>query len=140
MSQPSDSYLRYVVLFIAAALVSAACGGSESAADPARLCEILAEIGAQDTSGLPAEEALPIIRDGRALYAEAAEVAPKEIKADAETFTDGVIQITDLLIAAGGDQSQVDNEAMAAVTGDVLTPEFDAAANSVIAWEASNCS
>ena len=139
MSQPPSHLLRYVVL-IAGLLGSAACGGSESAADPARLCEILAEIGAQDTTGLPAEEALPIIRDGRALYAEVAEVAPEEIKADAETFTNGVIQITDLLIAAGGDESQVDSAAMQSVTGDVITQEFNDAANSVIAWEASNCS
>ncbi len=140
MSQPPRKFVRYVALFIASALATAACGSTEAAADPARLCEILAEIGAQDTTGLTADEALPIIRDGRALYAEVAEVAPEEIRADAETFTDGVIQITDLLIAAGGDQSQVDSAAMESVTGEVLTQEFNDAANSVIAWEASNCS
>ena len=140
MSQPPSRFLRYVVLFLAGALVTSACGSTEAAADPARLCEILTEISAQDTTGLPANEALPIIREGRALYAEIAEVAPEEIKADAETFTDGVIQITDLLIAAGGDESQVGTEAMESVSGDVLTQEFTDAANSVIAWEASNCS
>lgn len=140
MSQLPSRFLRNVVLLIAGALVIAACGSTEAAADPDRLCEILAELDTQDTTGLPAEEALPIIRDGRALYVEAAEIAPEEIKADAETFTDGVIQITDLLIAAGGDESQLDIAAMESVSDEVLTPEFAAAAGEVNAWKVSNCS
>lgn len=65
---------------------------------------------------------------------------PQEIKADAETFTDGVIQVTDLLIAAVGDESQLDIASMAFDSDDVVTPEFAATAKSVIAWVTSNCS
>ncbi|NNF55729.1 MAG: hypothetical protein HKN03_14985 [Acidimicrobiales bacterium] len=140
MSQPPSRFLRYAVLLIAAASGAGACGSTEAAADPDRFCEILAQLDAQDTSGLPADEALTIISEGRALYVEGVEVAPEEIKAEAETFANGVIQITDLLIAAGGDESQVDIAAMESVTEDILTPEFDAAAGEVNAWKASNCS
>ena len=71
-------------------MVIAACGSSDGGADPERFCEILLELDAQDTSGLSAEESLPIIREGRNKYVEGVEVAPEEIKADAETFANGV--------------------------------------------------
>ena len=132
--------MRYIALLIASALVIAACGGSEGSADPERFCEILDELDAQDTSGLPADEALPIIRDGRDKYVEGVEVAPEEIKADAETFANGVLQLTDLLIAAGGDGSQIDGAALESVNEEVFTDEFDAAADRVTAWRSSNCS
>ena len=132
--------MRYVAFLIASALAIAACGGSDSGADPERFCEILDELDAQDTSGLTADEALPIIREGREKYVEAVEVAPEEIKADAETFANGVLQITDLLIAAGGDESQVDSAALESVSQEVFTDEFGAAADRVTAWRTSNCS
>ncbi len=128
------------MVLIASALVIAACGSSEPSADPERFCEILVELDEQDTTGLPADEALPIIREGRAKYVEGTEVAPEEIKADAELFADGVLKITDLLIAAGGDQTQVDAEALQSVSEEIFTPEFDAAADRVNAWRDSNCS
>ena len=132
--------MRHVAFLIASALVIAACGDSDSSADAERFCEILEELDAQDTSGLPADEALPIIREGRDNYVEGVEVAPEEIQADAETFANGVLQITDLLIAAGGDESQVDSAAMDSVSEEVFTDEFDAAAARVTAWRTSNCS
>ncbi len=128
------------MVLIASALVIAACGSSEPSADPERFCEILVELDEQDTTGLPADEALPIIREGRDKYVEGTEVAPEEIKADAELFADGVLKITDLLIAAGGDQTQVDAEALQSVSEEIFTPEFDAAADRVNAWRDSNCS
>ncbi len=132
--------MRYIMVLIASALVIAACGSSEPSADPERFCEILVELDEQDTTGLPADEALPIIREGRDKYVEGTEVAPEEIKADAELFADGVLKITDLLIAAGGDQTQVDAEALQSVSEEIFTPEFDAAADRVNAWRDSNCS
>ena len=132
--------MRHVAFLIASALVIAACGDSDSNADAVRFCEILEELDAQDTSGLPADEALPIIREGRDKYLEAVEAAPEEIKADAETFANGVVQITDLLIAAGGDESQVDSAAMEALSEEVFTDDFDGAADRVTAWRTSNCS
>ncbi len=132
--------MRFVALLVASALAITACGGSGGSADPERFCEILDELDAQDTGGLPAAEALAIIRDGRDKYEEGVEVAPEEIKADAETFANGVLQITDLLIAAGGDESQVDAAALESVSEEVFTEEFDAAAGRVTAWRNSNCS
>lgn len=65
---------------------------------------------------------------------------PQEIKADAETFTDGVVQVTDLLIAAVGDESQLDIASMTFNSDDVVNPDFAATDKSVIAWVRSNCS
>ena len=69
--------MRYVALLIAFALAISACGGSDGGADPERSCVILLELDAQDTSGLSAEEALPIIREGRDKYVEGVEVHRK---------------------------------------------------------------
>ncbi|MBT8461116.1 MAG: hypothetical protein HKN80_04150 [Acidimicrobiia bacterium] len=128
--------MRYVALLAALVLVVAACGDSEGGADPERFCEILDELDTQNTSGMPADEALPIIQEGRDKYVEGIEVAPDEIRADAETFANFVIEITDLLIAAGGDESQVDVADIDAIDDDGV----DAAAQSVGAWRTSNCS
>lgn len=133
--------MPYVVLLIVSALALAACGDSDdSSADPERFCEILVEIDAQDTSGLPADEALPIIREGRDNFLEAIEVAPEDIRADTETVANGALQITDLLIAAGGDESQVDGAELESVSEEVFTDEYGAAADRVTAWRTSNCS
>ncbi len=128
--------MRYVALLIALVMVIAACGDSEGGADPERFCELLDELDAQNTSGMSADEALPIIEEGRDKYVEGLEVVPDEIRADAETFANFVIEITDLLIAADGDESQVDVAALEAIPDDGV----DAAAESVGAWRASNCS
>lgn len=128
--------MRFIALLVVLVMAVAACGDSEGGADPERFCEILAELNAQNTSGLSADEALPIIEEGRDKYVEGIEVAPDEIRADAETFANFVIEITDLLIAAGGDESQVDLVAMEAVSDDGV----DAAARSVGVWQADNCS
>ena len=128
--------MRRIALLIALVMVVAACGDSEGGADPERFCELLDELDTQNTSGLPADEALPIIQEGRDKYVEGLEVVPDEIRADAETFANFVIEITDLLIATGGDESQVDPAAIEAISDDGV----DAAAQSVGAWRASNCS
>ena len=128
--------MRFIALLIALVMVVAACGDSEGGADPERFCELLDELDAQDTSGMPAAEALPILEEGREKYVEGLEVVPDEIRADAETFANFVIEITDLLIAAGGDESQVDPAAIEAISDDGV----DAAAQSVGAWRSSNCS
>ena len=130
---------RHCAFAVASVFAIAACGGSDSAANPERFCELLDELNAQDTTDLPADEALPIIREGRDKYAESIEVAPEAIKADAETYANGVIQITDLLIAAGGDQFKVDSAALESTSEEVLTEEFDAAVGRVTAWRTSNC-
>ncbi len=127
--------MRYVSFLILLVVVLAACGDTTAAADPARFCEILAELDSQDTTGMAADEALPIIQEGRDKYQEGIEVAPEEIKADAETFANYVIEITDLLIAAEGDQSQVDVTAIEEIPDDGVGD----AAERVGAWRADNC-
>ena len=101
---------------------------------------MLDELDAQDTTGLAPEEALPIIKDGRDKFVEGIEVAPDEIRADVEIFADGALQITDLLIAAGGDEAAVDPAEIQSLAESVFTPEYDAAAQSVTAWRGTNCS
>ncbi|MDH3308343.1 MAG: hypothetical protein OEO77_12600 [Acidimicrobiia bacterium] len=128
--------MRSVALLIALVMVVAACGDSEGGADPERFCELLGELDAQNTSGMAADEALPIIQEGRDKYVEGLEVVPDEIRADAETFANFVIEITDLLIAADGDESQVDLVALEAISDEGV----EAAAQSVGAWRAGNCS
>ncbi len=96
--------MRYVALILVIAFVAAACGDS-GGPDADRFCEILDELDAQDTRGLPPDEALPIIKEGRASFVEGIEIVPDEIRADATTVADGALQITDLLIAAGGDET-----------------------------------
>jgi len=127
--------MRFVALMIALVMVVAACGDSEGGADPDRFCELLAELGAQNTSGMTADEALPVIQEGRDKYVEGLEVVPDEIRDDAEVFANFVIEITDVLIAAGGDESQVDIVALEAISDDGV----DAAAQAVGAWRADNC-
>lgn len=128
--------MRIVAMLVVSALFLAACGGSAGAADPERFCELLDEIDAQNTTGLPADEAVDTLRDGREKFIEAAEVAPDEIKEEVELVTDGAVQLTDLLIEAGNDESQLDS----GVVEGIFTDEFDAAADSVDAWRTSNCS
>ena len=140
----SDEYLeritmRSIALIVVFAFVAAACGGS-GGPDADRFCEILDELDAQDTTGLAPEEALPIIKDGRDKFVEGIEVAPDEIRADVEIFADGALQITDLLIAAGGDEAAVDPAEIQSLAESVFTPEYDAAAQSVTAWRGTNCS
>lgn len=130
--------MRYFAIVLMLALAVAACGDS-TAADPERFCEILVEIDTQNTDGLPFEEALPIIVDGRARFEEVKEVAPEEIGADAGMVADGAIRITDLLIAAGGDETQIDEAELQLVVGEVFTPEYEAATQSVAAWRVANC-
>jgi hypothetical protein len=48
--------------------------------------------------------------------------------------------MTDLLIEAGGDESQVSEEAINSVSDEFLTADFDAAAGRVGAWRTTNCS
>ena len=132
--------MRYYVLILALTLGVAACGDSAAGPDADRFCEILDELDAQNTEGLPPEEALPIIVEGRDKFEEGKEVAPEEIKADAETVANGAIQITDLLIAAGGDETKVDEAALTTVLGEVFTPEYEAATQSVNTWRQTACS
>ena len=132
--------MRYSVVIIALILAVSACGDAAAGSDPDRFCEILEELDAQDTDGLPLEEALPIIVEGRDKFEEGKEVAPEEIKADVELVANGAIRITDLLIAAGGDQSKVDETALTAAVGEVFTPEYEAATQSVDAWRQTACS
>ena len=66
--------MRSVVLLIALLMVVAACGDSEGGADPDRFCELLGELDTQNTSGMSADEALPIIQEGRDKYVEGLEV------------------------------------------------------------------
>ena len=127
--------MRYLALLVALVLVVAACGDSEGGADPERFCEILDELDSQNTSGMSADEALPIIKEGRDRYIEGLEVVPDEIRADVETFANFVVELTDILIAAGGDESQVDTAALEAVNDDGV----DSAVQSVGAWRSSNC-
>lgn len=128
--------VRSLAVLIALGLVLAACGDSEGGANPERFCELLDEIDAQNTTGMPADEALPIIREGREKYVEGLEVVPDEIRADAETFANYVLEVTDLLIAAGGDESRVDQAALEAIPDEGVA----AAARSVDEWSRSNCS
>lgn len=128
--------MRSIAFLFAFVIVVSACGDSEDGANPERFCELLDEIETQDTSDMPLGEALPIIEEGRDKYAETLEVAPDEIRADAETFHNFVLEITDLLIAAGGDEAQVDLVAFQAISDDGV----DAASQNVGAWRASNCS
>jgi hypothetical protein len=131
--------MRSIALILILAFVAAACGGSDGP-DAERFCEILDELDAQDTTGLPPEEALPIIKEGRDNFAEGIKVAPEEIQADAEIVANGAIQFTDLLIEAGGDDSAVDQTAAQELVNTVFTPEFDTASQRVDAWRSTNCS
>lgn len=131
--------MRYVTILMIFATLVSACGDS-SGADAGRFCEILDELDAQNTTGLPLEEALPIIVEGRDKFEEGKSVAPDEINADAVLVADGAIRITDLLIAAGGDESQIDPEELQTAVGEVFTAEYEAAAESVNGWRAANCS
>jgi hypothetical protein len=133
----SRTIMRPVAILFAGVLVFSACGDSDSSsADPERFCELVEELDAQDTSGMPANEALPILEEGRAKYEEGLEVVPDEIRADAEVFATYVLEVTDLLIAAGGDESQVD-----AATVDAVSDEgVGEAGRKVTAWRLDNCS
>ena len=126
--------MRAIGLLVVLALVLVACGGSV-AEDPERFCELLEEIDAQDTTDLAADEALEVIQEGREKFVEAAELAPDEIKSEVETVTDVALQLTDLLIEAGGDESRVDVEELV-----IDEDEFDDANVAVDAWRAANCS
>jgi hypothetical protein len=131
--------MRSIALILVFAFVAAACGGS-GGPDAERFCEILDELDAQNTTGLAPEEALPIIKDGRAKFVEGMEVVPDEIRADAETVTNGALQISDLLIDAGGDESAVDPVEVQTLVEAIFTPEYDAAAQNVTTWRVANCS
>ena len=131
--------MRSAALILVIVFVAAACSDS-GGADPERFCEILDELDAQDTRGLPPADALPIIEAGRAKFVEGTEVAPDEIKADVTTVADGAVQFTDLLIEAGGDESAVSQAAATALASTIFTPEYDAAAQRVTAWRTTNCS
>ena len=128
--------MRSFALLVALLILVAACGDSDGGADPERFCELLEELDAQNTAGMSADDALPILQEGRDKYVEGLEVVPGEIRADAETFANYVIEITDLLIAAGGDESQVDLDALEAIPDEGV----EAAAEGVGTWRASNCS
>jgi hypothetical protein len=131
--------MRSIALILVLAFVAAACGGSDGP-DADRFCEILDELDAQDTTGLSPDDALPIIKDGKAAFLEGMEVVPDEIRAEAETVANGAVQITDLLIAAGGDETAVDPAEIQTLAESIFTPEYDAAAQSVGAWRSTNCS
>lgn len=130
--------MRSIALILVFAFVAAACGGSDGP-DAERFCEILDELDAQDTTGLPPEEALPIIEEGRAKFVEGMKVVPDEIRADAETVSNGALQISDLLIDAGGDESAVDPVEVQTLVESIFTPEYEAAADSVTTWRGANC-
>ena len=129
--------MRYRVLIVAIAAILPACGGSDADAD--RFCELLEELDALDTRGLPPDQALVVMKQERDKLEEGSNVAPDEIRDDAQLFANGIIQLIDLQIAAGGDESQIDQADADALAEGVFTAEFDAAGGQVNNWRELNC-
>ena len=131
--------MRHVSFLLALALVVAACGDSAGGADPDRFCALAAELDAQDTTGLPPGEALPLIKEGRAKFVEISKVAPAEIKDDVETVVAVSLRLTDVLIDAGGDGSKVDQGVIEEIFSESFTEEFNTAGEAVDDWTTANC-
>lgn len=132
--------MRYVALLLVASLFLVACGDSADAADPERFCEILAELESLDRTGLSPDEIVEVVNEEDALLAEGLEVAPEEIKADAQVVADGVVASNELMLEAGGDFTQIPQADMDAVAGEYFTDEFETAAVNVATWRAASCS
>jgi hypothetical protein len=129
--------MRYRVLIVVIAAILPACGGSDADAD--RFCELLEELDGLDTTGLPPDEALVVLEQERDRLEEGSKVAPDEIRDDVQLFVNGILQLIDLEIAAGGDESQIDQADADALAEGVFTAEFDAAGDQVIEWRENNC-
>ena len=129
--------MRYRVLIVVVASILPACGGSDTDAD--RFCELLEELDGLDTRGLPPDQALVVMKQERDKLEEGSKVAPDEIRADAQLFANGVLELIDLQIAADGDESQIDPAAAAALGEQVFNAEFDAAGTRVNNWRELNC-
>ena len=131
---------RPIQILVVFALVAGACGDSAGGADPDRFCEIVNELeNAENTATMPPDEALAAIEEQARALDELVTVAPDDISADLKTVVDVSQQINDVLIAAGGDESQIDNAAMEAIFTESFTEEFGGASQRVEDWADANC-
>jgi hypothetical protein len=66
-------------------------------------------------------------------------VAPTDIKDDVDTVSEVSRRINQLLIDAGGDQSEVDQDALELILNEAFTDEFNAAGGRIDGWAETNC-
>lgn len=124
------------VLAVAAALLLVSCG-DDTAADPARFCEINAELETLDdfTTANP-EDARELVSRTRDLLAEAEATSPDEIRSDVNATTESFREILDFYADA---DFVVDPSVFEAAieSGDVGIdpPEADV----VFSWIGENC-
>jgi hypothetical protein len=137
-SGSNRSRTGFVLLMVALISVSVvACGDDDDAADPARFCEINAELEQQrDPLKLPPDEAREAAREFQNLIDESVSVAPDEIRSSVEEFFGAVTAVQDLLAAADFDAEQVDPAELDALFkrfGEGLQDPMDE-------WVVANCS
>ncbi|MEE8331526.1 MAG: hypothetical protein V3R84_07115 [Acidimicrobiia bacterium] len=133
--------MRRIALLFVIALVAAACGDSAGGADSDRFCALVAQLeDSPNPAGMTPTEALEVIKETQRNLDELVRVAPTDIKGDVDTLAEISQKINELLIDAGGDDSQVDEAAMELIFNEVFTEEFGGAGDRVDDWTDSNCS
>lgn len=133
--------MRRIALLFVIALVAAACGDSAGGADPDRFCALVAELeDAPNPADMTPAQALEVIKETQRDLDELVRVAPSDIKGDVDTLAEVSRSINELLIDAGGDDSQVDEDAMELIFTSAFTEEFGGASGRVDDWTEANCS
>lgn len=132
--------MRRGALLFTIVLVAAACGDSAGGADPDRFCALVAQLeDAPNPADMAPAQALEVIEETQRDLDELVRVAPTDIKEDVDTVAEISRRINELLIDAGGDDSQVDQDAMELIFNEAFTEEFGGAGERVDDWTEANC-
>lgn len=124
--------MRPASFVLALAIGLTGCGGGASEPDPARFCEIYAEVTAIDPYAGSPQDQVATGRRIQGLLEEAVEVAPDDIAADAEATLEAFERV--LEIVTGGLTGGIDGARLIEAN-----TNLERAAGPLRAWVATNC-